>query len=169
MNISIELAAVEQKELLTNLMEKYFYEFAQWSTVTMDEKGLYGCDEMVDKYFQNEKCFPYIIHVDDKIAGFAVAIGIDREKFGVDFYIAEFFIIYDYRKQGVGKVAANSIFDKHKGKWDLFFTPRNLLATKFWPKVISEYTGGKYKMTENCPKTPASDGTLCTVLVFENN
>jgi len=93
--------------------------------ITLDQ-GLYGCNEMVDKYYQNEKCIPYIIRVDDKIAGFAVVMGINSEKFDIDFYIAEFFIIYDYRKQGVGQFVANSIFDKHKGKWDLFYTPKNL-------------------------------------------
>ena len=169
MKITLELATDEQKELLTNLMEKYFYEFAQWATITMDEQGLYGCDKMVDKYYQNENYLPYIIRVDDKIAGLAVVLCIDSEDIDINFRIDEFFIIYDYRNKGVGQFIVNSIFDKHKGKWDLEYTTRNVPSAKFWPKVIGEYTSGKYKMIENCSNRPNSDGTFATVLEFESN
>ena len=84
----------------------------------MDEQGLYGCNEVVIKYYQDEKYLPYIVCVDDKIAG------------------------------GVGQFIVNSILDKHKGKWDLCYIPNNLPAVKFWLKVIGKYTGGKNKMIE---------------------
>jgi len=169
MKIALELATDEHKELYTNLMEKYFYEFAQWTTITMDEKGLYGCDKMVDMYYKNENYLPYIIRVDDKIAGLAVVLCVDSENIDVHFRIDEFFIIYDYRNKGVGQFIVNSILDKHKGKWDLEYATSNLASVKFWLKVIGEYTGGKYKMFENCSHRPNCDSTLATVLEFESN
>lgn len=165
-NIALELATIEQKELVANLMEKYEYEFSQYTKSTMNESGLYGCIDWIDTYWQDEERRQYIVRVDGKLAGFALIRGSENDN--IDFYIEEFFIIYDYRKQGVGQFVVNYLLGQHKGHWALVYTPRNLPAAKFWPKVIGEYTGGKYKIFENNPNIVYDDGTLGTGLSFES-
>lgn len=49
-----------------------------------------------------------------------------------------------YRKKGIGRTAAVSIFDMFRGGWEISVWTNNLPAQSFWSKVIAEYTNGKY-------------------------
>jgi predicted acetyltransferase len=168
MNITLEVATLDQMELVANLMEKYEYEFSQYSKSILGEDGLYGCIEWIDVYWEDENCWPYIIRVDGRIAGFALVGNFEIGDYELDFIVDEFFLIYDYRNQGVGQFVVNYLLDRHKGRWGLVYTPRNLPASNFWPKVIGEYTGGKYQLIENEPTEVYDDGTLGTVILFES-
>jgi hypothetical protein len=66
-----------------------------------------------------------------------------------DYTMSEFFILYKYRKQGIGKYCVNYLFKKHKGKWQVTFHPKNKISKSFWINVIKEYTNGKYKIYKN--------------------
>jgi predicted acetyltransferase len=50
-----------------------------------------------------------------------------------------------YRKAGVGKAAANTVFNMFKGEWKVAEIEANFPAQKFWRKVIGEYTDGKFE------------------------
>ena len=163
-NITLGLATIEQKELMANLMEKYEYEFSQYTGNTMDESGLFGCYEFFETYLKDEKNFSYIICFDGKLAGFALITERDKANFSLE----EFFITYNYRNQGVGQFAVNYLLEAHKGKWSLVYTPKNLPSKNFWPKVIGEFTGGKFEIYENHPKIVYDDGTLGTEMRFES-
>ena len=49
-----------------------------------------------------------------------------------------------YRRQGVGKFAAVETFNNHQGNWQVGVLSCNTPSLKFWKKVISEYSNGKY-------------------------
>jgi len=166
--ITIKLATVDEKEILVNLMEKYEYESSQYTGAKINELGIYGCYDWLDDFWQDETSWPYLIRVDDRLAGFALVGDFPIEGQQTDFIIDEFFIIYNYRKQGVGKFVINHLLDQHKGRWGVIYTPKNLPATQFWRKVISEYTNDNYEMVENYARVSYNDDTLGTVLLFES-
>jgi len=168
MDITIELATVEQKEVVANLMEKYEYEFSQYNDAGVDELGLFGCMEWIDCYWEEADCWAYLIKVDNRLAGFAFVGDFEIEGQRTDFMIDEFFVMYKYRNLGVGKFVVNNLLERHQGKWGLCYTPRNLPATKFWPKVIGAYTNGNYERIENYESVVYDDGTLGTVLLFDS-
>lgn len=58
--------------------------------------------------------------------------------------IAEFFVMRKYRQKGVGKAAAEKIFDQFPGGWEISQWSNNLPAQKFWQKVVAGYTDGNY-------------------------
>ena len=52
--------------------------------------------------------------------------------------IAEFYIIPEYRKQGLGRYFANDILQKYNGNWEIRTQISNNQAIQFWDKVVSE-------------------------------
>jgi predicted acetyltransferase len=81
--------------------------------------------------------------VEGKLAGFVLA---NRQTYlpGNEWSISEFFIMRKYRRHGVGRAVAFSIFDRFRGKWEVREVECNAPSLRFWRSVIAEYTGGKY-------------------------
>lgn len=168
----VELIKVtsDEKSILNNLMEKYLYEFSQWELTDIGEDGLYGY-EYLDCYFTEKNRFPYFIKSDGKLAGFVLVSDYPEvvdEK--TDFCLSEFFILYKYRRSGVGRDAVRQLLDKHHGKWQLKRHPHNTASVFFWDKVIDELTGGNYRLIKAYPdhNVDYEDGTPADVFFFEN-
>jgi predicted acetyltransferase len=167
MNIEIVQVSKNEKEILRNLLEKYNYEFSQYDNNDVNELGLYGYD-WLDCYWTEEKRWAYIIKYNNKIAGFMM-INDYQETPGIktDYSMAEFFIMYKYRRMGIGKHAVKYAFDKYKGKWQLKRHPKNIGSVYFWNKIIKEYTKGEYKLLENNENAKYEDGTNGDIFIFE--
>jgi predicted acetyltransferase len=166
MNITIEEIRVDEKEILKNLLEKYNYEFSQYEETDVNKLGLYGYD-WLDCYWTEEKRFPYFIKVNNIIAGFILVNDYPETNIKTDYTLSEFFVMYKYRRLGVGKYVVNNILKKYHGKWQLKFHPHNVISEKFWINTVNEYTKGKYKIIDNDEKTKYRDGTIGKVLIFE--
>ena len=50
--------------------------------------------------------------------------------------------------RGVGAASAAWLFDSHPGKWLIRVLDDNTGARGFWSKVIAQYTGGCFSLTE---------------------
>jgi predicted acetyltransferase len=50
--------------------------------------------------------------------------------------MAEFFIVRQYRRSGVGHQAARSIFTANPGRWELAIAAPNAGARAFWPRAV---------------------------------
>lgn len=170
--MKIELCPVspDQKETLRNLLEKYDYEFSQWDARDVDENGLYGY-AYLDCYWTEANRWAYLIRADGKLAGFAMVNDYPESGVKTDFCLSEFFVMHKYRRCGVGRAAAVRVFDLHRGTWQLKRHPRNTASVHFWNRVISEYTGGAYQLTEGWPHPEVNydDGTPADVFFFDNS
>lgn len=145
--IKIQPATIEQKPLLSQLLQLYLYDFSEIHGDDVNQFGLYEY-EYLDSYWIEKDRFPFLISVDDQIAGFVLVNSHSKFQESTDTKsIAEFFVIRKYRKQGVGKTVAINIFDKFPGKWEVCETVENVKAQQFWRKVIDHYTGGKFTET----------------------
>jgi len=164
MQITLELIKREQKEILRNLLEKYEYEFSQYTGDDINELGLYGYDYL-DTYWNDPGRFPYFIKVDQKLAGFAMVCDYPISGTQTDFTMSEFFVIYKYRKSGVANYCVTHLFEKHRGKWGLMFHPENIISKKFWLKTVNQYTLGNYQQIEN--EQAHYNGTLASILLFD--
>ena len=170
MNIIIEPVKKEEKEILKNLLEKYGYEFSQYNNLDVNELGLYGYDYL-DCYWYDKNRYPFFIKVNSKIAGFIMVNDYpELKRIPLDYAISEFFILFKYRQNGIGKYCVKYILDKFKGKWQLKYHPKNEISKKFWIKTINEYTKGKYEIIENDPDPDVlyEDGTIGHIMVFES-
>jgi len=167
LDIELKRVNAEDKEILRNLLEKYDYEFSQWDNRDVNKLGLYGYDYL-DCYWTEEKRWAYFIEVDEKLAGFIMINNYPEVDEETDFSLAEFFVLYKYRRCGIGKFAAIKVFDMFHGKWQLKRHPKNIASVHFWDSVVSEYTKGKYQLVECYPNSEYNDGTLGDIFFFEN-
>ena len=62
-----------------------------------------------------------------------------------EFSMAEFFIARPWRRRGIGAHAVRLLFDRFDGQWLISEHVRNATAVNFWRRVVSTYTGGKYR------------------------
>ena len=151
--MDITLAAVQRddKEILRNLMEKYDYELSQYGKDDVNKLGLYGFDYLDNYWQEGAKRWAFFIKVDGKLAGFAMILSdyfyVDNKE--SDYVMSDFFVMYKYRNTGVGKFAANYLFDKYKGKWQLNTVNINVTSVAFWKKVVGDYTGEAYEIIPN--------------------
>ena len=165
MRIEVVPVAVGEKEILKNLLEKYDYEFSQYDNRDVNGLGLYGYDYL-DYYWTEPNRLPFFIKVDGKLAGFVMVNDYPEVVKGTQYTLSEFFVMYKYRKMGVGRFAAYHVFDKLKGSWQLKRHPKNVSSVHFWNAVVKDYTKGQYTLMEAHLEAAYEDGTLGDVFVF---
>ncbi len=151
-------APIESKLAIKNLARFYVYELSRYKADEKDsgfpEDGLYepfeSCFEF-EKYWGDPNYFPFIIRVNDELAGFALVNkkGSSKE---IDWYLAEFFVVAKFQAMGIGRQIAFQLFNQFKGTWELTQLPANIRATRFWQSVLNEYTHGNFTETKQiCP------------------
>ena len=167
--MQIELVQVrkEEKEVLRNLLEKYDYEFSQYDLGDVNALGLYGYD-WLDCYWTEERRWPFFIKVDGQLAGFVMVNDYPETDEPCDYCLSEFFVLYKYRRAGVGSFAVRSVWDRFHGRWQLKLHPKNLPSVHFWQKAVFSYTNGNYRLVKAYPGTEYDDGTPGDVYFFEN-
>ena len=154
----------DEKEILRNLMEKYDYEFSQYDGADVNAMGLYGYSHL-DHYWTENGRWAFFLKVDGKLAGFVMVI--THAEVGVtDYTMAEFFVMYKYRRCGLGRWAACQAFDRFQGAWQLKRHPGNLPSVGFWDRVVGDYTGGAYRL-ESRPDLRYPDGTPADLFFFD--
>lgn len=167
LKISLEPIKIEEKQALKNLGELYIYDLSLLTPMGVDDFGLYDDLDDIDLYWTEKNRHPYFIKVNGKLAGFVLVYdGRQIEGIESNYAIDDFFIMNKYKRQGVGKYAAKHIFEKYKGKWQIWFHPSNKSAKSFWTNIVKEYTNDKYESVEN--DIPFYDGTIGNTLVFDS-
>ena len=170
MEIRLQQVNIEDREILANLLEKYDYEFSQYDNRDVNKLGLYGY-QYLDYYWTEENRWAYFIIVDNHLAGFVMINDypeVPERK--TDYCLSEFFVLYKYRRKGVGREAAFRAFDLLHGKWQLKRHPGNIASVYFWDHVISRYTNGNYELIKAYPnhEVDYEDGSPADVFFFEN-
>lgn len=82
MKVELQLVKLEEREILSNLLEKYDYEFSQYDNRDVNKLGLYGY-QYLDYYWTEKNRWAYFIVVDGNLGGFVMVIDLpevdDRE------------------------------------------------------------------------------------------
>lgn len=169
MKINIEPATKEQMPVIQNMARFYaydlskscgFYQLYDWS---FPENGLYeGLD--IRKYWQ-PNYYPFLIRVDDELAGFALINKIGSEP-GIDWNMGEFYIVGKFQGKGIGKQVAIDLFNLFPGKWEIAQMPPNIPAIHFWRKVVAEYSNNDFTEDKIIFQNPGPNERI--VLRFNN-
>lgn len=103
--------------------------------------------EIIQGWFHDDRCTAFIVLREQEPVGFAV---VQRGVSGAadpkrHYRLSEFFIRQPFRNRGVGRGAAMLIFARYAGEWTVPEQSRNPRAIKFWRRVVSEFTNGKFR------------------------
>lgn len=148
LKISLITASVDKWVLLENMLQLYAYDFSEFTNDEINEYGDYGFSRLLRYYWNEKNPDPFIVKVNDNIAGFVMVKNILID--GIEYRsIGEFFILKKYRKSGIGKRVAQMVFKKFPGKWYVDMIRSNIPACSFWEKVITDFTEGKYSSSED--------------------
>jgi predicted acetyltransferase len=102
--------------------------------------------ELMARWFADDSSYPLIILKNEQPAGFALVSRPPRNRREhVDFRMAEFFVELKSRRLGVGRDAAQLIFNRFAGNWEIIEFLHNKSAVRFWRAILTEYTGGNYQ------------------------
>jgi len=147
MKVEIKEATLQQKPLLERLMRSYLQYFAALKGDDLDRDAVFEY-KYIDFYWTDASRSAFLIYADDQVAGFAL---VNCHTYlcdeGEAKAVAEFFILEQHRRKGIGKKAAFTIFDKFPGKWEIRQTSSNVIGQRFWRHVVSEYTRGNFTET----------------------
>ncbi len=153
-----------EKEILRNLMEKYDYEFTQYTHEDVNPLGLYGYS-WLDAYWKDPGRWAFFLRADGNLAGFAL-VNDYPEAGKTDYTMAEFFVMYKYRRCGLGSFAASELFKRFPGSWQIKYHPKNVPSAEFWNRIAEKHSGGSYRHEER-PDLAYPDGSAAQVLFFE--
>jgi predicted acetyltransferase len=144
-NVNIRIAKESDRVVVYKMLELYQHDLSDIWDQDLDEHGDYGF--MLDRFLHNPSCKTFVFTVDDKYAGCAL---VDKSvRFPEnELWMSQFFVMKKYRGAGVGRVAANHIFDHVRGRWEVGQMAGNMPALKFWTGVIGAYTGNNFTSAE---------------------
>ena len=153
----MELVAVktQDRELLWNINQKYLYEMTNYYDDEMDTLGNlnYG---YFDDYFTDPKRMAFFLYDENNVlVGFAMIHPYSNLGETPDFVLAEFTIFPTYRRKHLAKTAAEMIFDRFEGYWEVKYNEKNTAVKEMWNTVTEKY----------CPKVIHLNDTE-TVLSF---
>jgi predicted acetyltransferase len=127
--IEVRAAGFADKDILRQLLEFLAYEHSRFDGADLDGHGRFGY-RYLDHYWTDPDRHPYLITIGGRIAGMALV----RE--GVPHSMAEFLVMPRYRRAGVGRFAAQRLFEFLPGPWRVREMAGNDAALAFWRAVI---------------------------------
>ena len=134
-SVAISPATDDKKPLIANLVQLYLYDMTESMPYPVGPDGRFAYD-----FFNRFWRFPYLIHVDQEIAGFAFVIDecpLTGRK--PCWFMAEFFVLRAYRRRGVGQGALAAMLQRHPGEWHIGVPQANRPARQFWSKALTAY------------------------------
>ena len=136
--IELTNAKPENRELLWNIHQKYLYEMTYYYDDEMDEQGnfKYG---YFDAYFTEVERKAIFIYEQKELVGFAMINPYPYISENPDYVLAEFTIFPMYRKKHLATEAAEAIFGRYRGRWEIKYSEKNTRAKNLWNKITEKY------------------------------
>lgn len=126
-----------------HLQQLYEHEFSIITGYQTDERGLYDSKELMSHWSDTFDVF--VLYDQKRPVGFSVInlkSMISLQENVRD--MAEFFILPDARKHGLGQWFAHELFKKYPGQWQVRQLP-GLAVKYFLCKTIDAFTKGNFK------------------------
>jgi predicted acetyltransferase len=127
-NIKLVPIRATDYHTVQNMARFYVYDISEYMGCEagweLPLNGLYECIDFKKYWDDPARQFPFFIYFKDEIAGFVI---IDKQGVddGVDFNIAQFFVLRKFKRMGIGRHVAQLCFDRFVGKWNVMCLPGN--------------------------------------------
>jgi predicted acetyltransferase len=152
--VTLVPARPDDRALLESLLELYVHDLSEIFQIAPGEDGRFGYERLPLYFTETDRRFPFLIRRDGRIAGFAlVTRGSPASDDPAVLDVAEFFVLRGYRRFGVGREAAQSLWRTLPGDWTVRVSEGNRGGVPFWDGVIREFTAGAYTAAQR-PGSP---------------
>ncbi|WP_374574162.1 GNAT family N-acetyltransferase [Phenylobacterium sp.] len=135
MKVALAPVAFADKGVLRPLFDAYQIAYADL-TEPARAKGSPCDDPWFDAYWIEPERIPLWILADGERAGFALVNRVSPSGLGCDRAVAEFCVLPEHRRAGVGLAAARALFGRYEGVWELKVHRANAPGLAFWEKAI---------------------------------
>lgn len=126
---------------MANLVELYSHDFSEFMELELGPDGRFGY-EYLSLYWKEAGRHPFLIKAGGHLAGFALVREGSQISGVVDVRdMAEFFIVRGRRRLGIGMKAAQAVWRRFPGKWEIRVKERNRGAREFWAGTITSFIG----------------------------
>jgi predicted acetyltransferase len=139
-------ATEDQQPILGNLLELYAHDFSEFFPVELGKDGRFGYANL-PLYWSEPGRHAFLIRLDGKLAGLVLV-----KKDSGYWDMAEFFVVRGYRRRGIGREAAEQVWRRFPGPWQVRVMDANRTALPFWLGAISSFAG------EMVPASCVEDG-----------
>jgi predicted acetyltransferase len=143
MNIQLVPATIADYPIIQNMARFYVYDRTAYMGWECPESGLFECIDF-KHYFENPEEKAFLIRVSGEIAGFVLLDKMHLLEL-IDWNMGEFFVLAKFQGKGIASIVVQEILKEHLGKWSIAVMSENIKAVKFWRKIISKATHGKYR------------------------
>jgi predicted acetyltransferase len=131
--VEVTLEVVDAREseraVLRRLLELYRYDFSEFDGAEVDDHGEFGY-RYLDHYWTDPARHPYLFRCNATWAGFALVRSGDPHD------MAEFFVMRNHRRSGLGRDAAHEVLRRFPGRWTVRQQLTNPAAIAFWRVAI---------------------------------
>jgi predicted acetyltransferase len=136
LNTVISLIDISEKEILLSYLKTYLLEIEQ------DTDYAY-----LDSYWTDKNRIPLKLTNGKNLLGFALINDYTITPTNT-IALAEFYILPEYRNQGLGMYFINEILQNYNGNWEIRTQISNKTGIQFWDKVVSKFTNNIFKMNQ---------------------
>lgn len=136
MTVKLNKATKTELHGVSNLMQLYLYDMAEYTGWACREDGIYSGDEWLDSYWREPGKHAFVLRDDQEWAGFVMVRG-NHDENDLDYSVAEFFILRKFRRQGIGQRIAAELFDRFPGRWMVEVFIDNTPAVAFWKQATN--------------------------------
>ena len=140
--VEIAVAGLDERPLLANLLQFYMHDFSEyWAGEVigeLEDDGRFE-DYPLDSYWNEPDRIPLLFRLHGRPVGFALLNRWGHIGEPVDRNMSEFFVVRKHRGGGIGQAAAQAIFSRYPGAWEVAVARRNPRALPFWRRGITSY------------------------------
>ena len=132
--------------ILSNLLELYIHDMSEvFPHVQLGPDGRFGYSRLPLYWSEPDRRFAFLIHCDGRIGGFIlVTRGSPAVPDPNVLDVAEFFVLRQFRRAGIGREAASLLWRRLRGEWIVRVLETNEGALAFWRDTIATFTGGQF-------------------------
>jgi predicted acetyltransferase len=129
-------ARLEDRDTITRLLHDYLHELSNYRERAV---GATNSAEYpyLDAYFSEADRHAFLIRHHERVVGFALIRG--PKSTGQVWEVAEFYIVPERRRTGVGSAAIRAIWRRFTGDWELQVHRRNTDAVHFWLSCVKKW------------------------------
>jgi predicted acetyltransferase len=138
-DVQLELARREQSPILANLLELYAHDFSESRPLDIGPEGRFGYKPL-PLYWSESNRHPFLIRFNGKLAGLALVKRGSEISDNQDVWdMAEFFVLRGCRRHKIGTLAAQEVWRRFPGPWEVRVMESNPSAILFWNRAISDF------------------------------